>query len=65
MDSQGSETESVGIEVRGHASPRDMPSMIVREAGQMGAKPSMRTCHRVGTGTMKTDEAWVVGWEMR
>jgi hypothetical protein len=50
---------------RGHASPRLTPSICVREAGQMGASPSMSTCQSVGMGTTGTEEAWVVGWEIR
>lgn len=63
--SHGSEVEVVGMEESGQASPRETPSITVREAGQIGARPSIRTCQRVGIGTMRTDEAWVVGWEMR
>lgn len=49
----------------GQASPREVPSITVREAGQMAARPSIRTDQRVGRGTMGTDEARVRGWEMR
>jgi hypothetical protein len=62
MVSQGWE---VGMEERGQASPRGVPSIAVREEGQIGARPSMRTDLRVGRMTMGTEEAWVVGWEMR
>jgi len=50
---------------RGQASPREVPSRLVREGGQIGARPSMRTDQRVGSGTMGTEEAWVVGCESR
>jgi hypothetical protein len=50
---------------RGQASPREVLSKAVREAGQIGARPSIRTDQRVGRGTMGTEEAWVVGWEIR
>ena len=56
---------SRGMEERGQASPRLTPSTIVREAGQMGPRSSMSTCHRVGRGTIGTEEIWVVGWEIR
>ena len=45
----------------GQASPRELPSMTVREAGQMAARPSMRIDQRVGRGTIGTDEARVLG----
>ena len=51
--------------VRGQASPRDVLSMLVREEGQMGARPSIRTDQRVGRGTMGIEEARVLGWERR
>ena len=57
--------EGTGSVDSGQASPRLVPSMTVREAGQMAARPSMRTDQRVGSGTMGTDEASVRGWEMR
>ncbi len=50
---------------QGHASPTETPLIWVLEAGQIGAKPSMRTSHRVGRGTMGTDAAFVVGCDRR
>jgi hypothetical protein len=55
----------VSRRVRGQASPRLVPSMAVREAGQMGPRPSIRTLQRVGRGTIGTEEAEVVWWEIR
>ena len=55
----------VSRRARGQASPRLVPSMAVREVGQIGPRPSIRTFHRVGSGTMGTEEAEVVGWEIR
>lgn len=49
----------------GQASPREVESREVREAGQMGARPSIRTDQRMGRGTMGIEEARVLGWEMR
>lgn len=46
-----------GMMEQGQASPMGMPSMIVRVAGQMGARPSIRTFQKVGRGTMGTEEA--------
>lgn len=45
----------------GQASPREVLSRTVREAGQTGARPSMRTDQRVGRGTIGTDDACVEG----
>jgi hypothetical protein len=61
MVSQGWEAAVTGMVVRGQASPREVPSITVREAGQMAARPSIRTDQRVGRGTMGTDEARVRG----
>jgi hypothetical protein len=55
----------LGIVDNGQASPRETPSSCVRDGGHMGARPSIRTCHRVGSGTIGTEEACVVGWEMK
>src|SRR4051794_27053784 len=52
-----------GMELHGQASPRDTPLMAVRDAGQMGARPLIRTFQRTGMGTMITLEACVDGWE--
>jgi hypothetical protein len=62
MVSQGGEE---GMVDKGQASPRGVPSIAVREEGQMGARPSMRTCQRVGRMTIGMEEAWVVGCWMR
>lgn len=51
-----------GMTEQGHASPREMPLMAVRDGGQMGAKPDMSTFHRVGKGTIGIDDACVDGW---
>jgi hypothetical protein len=51
--------------VRGQASPSEMSSMVVRVAGQIGARPSIRTDQRVGRGMMGIEEARVFGWERR
>lgn len=63
--SQGCVVGRTGRVERGQASPREVPSRAVREGGQIGARPSMRTDQRVGRITMGTEEAWVVGWERR
>lgn len=39
--------------------------MVVREGGQIGARPSIRTDQRMGRGTMGIEEARVLGWERR
>jgi hypothetical protein len=52
-----------GIELHGQASPRETPLMAVRDGGQIGARPFMRTFQRTGMGTMMTLEAWVEGCE--
>jgi hypothetical protein len=52
-----------GMELHGQASPRDTPFMAVRDGGQMGARPFMRTFQRTGRGTMITLDACVDGWE--
>ncbi len=65
MVSQGCVFGKTGIVERGQASPREVPSRVVRDWGQIGARPSMSTDHRVGRGTIGTEEAWVVGCESR
>jgi hypothetical protein len=47
--------------LRGQASPSGTPSMLVRVAGQIGARPSIRTDHRVGRGMMGMEDARVLG----
>jgi hypothetical protein len=54
-----------GMEEHGHASPRDTSSMAVRLAGQIGARPVIRTFHRTGKMTIGIEDAWVVGCERR
>ena len=54
-----------GIEEHGQASPSDTPSMAVRLAGQIGARPVIRTFHRTGRITMGIEDACVVGCERR
>lgn len=56
---------SCGMLEQGHASPRETPLMAVRDEGQMGAKPDIKTFHRTGRMTMGLDVAWVVGWSRR
>jgi hypothetical protein len=51
--------------VRGQASPSDVLSMLVREAGQIGPRPSIKTDQRMGRGTMGMEDARVLGWERR
>lgn len=50
---------------RGQASPRDIESTCVREDGQIGAKPSTKTDHSVGSRMTGTDVACVVGCEIK
>ena len=59
MFSQGLAGGAGGIAVQGQASPMDMPSTWVRVVGQMGDKPSIKTVHKVGKGTIGTDDACV------
>ena len=54
-----------GMVERGHASPKDVLSRTVREAGQTGARPSIKTDQRVGRRTIGIEEARVVGWDIR
>lgn len=41
----------------GHASPREVESITVREEGQTGARPFMRRFQSVGRGTIGTEAA--------
>lgn len=61
MPSQGWLVADIGSVERGHASPREVLSSTVREAGQTGAKPSMRSVQKVGSGTIGIEDAWVEG----
>ena len=54
-----------GIVEQGQASPRGSPAMLVLVAGQILDKPSISTDHSVGSGTIGTDDACVVGCEIR
>lgn len=65
MPSQGLAGGDWGKAEHLHASPRDTPSICVREGGQIPEKPSMRTDHKVGTETIGTDDARVEGCERR
>lgn len=67
MDSQGRELELVvaGMVVRGQASPRGVLSIWVRVEGQTGARPSIRTVQRAGSGTMGLPRWTVRGWARR
>lgn len=65
MFSQGWAWGGEGIEEQGHASPNETPSICVLEAGQILARPSVRTLHRVGIVMVGTEEVWVVGWASR
>jgi hypothetical protein len=65
MVSQGWVVASEGRVESGQASPREVLSRVVREGGQIGLRPSMRTDQRVGSGTIGIEEARVVGWEIR
>ena len=51
--------------MQGQASPSETPSILVREKGQIGERPCMRTVQRVGTVMTGTEAAWVDGWERR
>ena len=63
--SHGWEVGRTGRVESGHASPSEVLSRVVREGGQIGARPSMRTDQRIGRGTMGIEEARVRGWEIR
>lgn len=56
---------SDGMVDSGQASPSDVPSIVVRAAGQIGPSPSIKTDQSVGRRTTGTEEACVVGWEIR
>jgi hypothetical protein len=53
--------DACGIDLHGQASPRDTPLMVVRDAGQIGASPLMRTFQSTGMGTISMLEACVDG----
>ena len=53
------------MEEHGQASPRETPSIWVRDEGQILARPLMRTVHRVGTVMTGTEAACVVECERR
>lgn len=59
------EAVGCGIEEHGQASPREIPLMAVREGGQIGAKPVIKTSQRVGRRTIGIEEACVEGWDKR
>jgi hypothetical protein len=65
MDSHGWAGGEAGREEHGQASPRGVPLIDVRVAGQMGERPSIKTDQRVGSGTMGMEAACVVGWARR
>jgi hypothetical protein len=46
-----------GIDAHGQASPIEMPSILVREGGQIGPSPSISVFQRVGRTTIGTDAA--------
>ncbi len=52
-----------GIELQGQASPRETPLMAVRDGGQIGARPLIKTFQSTGMGTIMTLEACVAGCE--
>lgn len=57
MFSQASAGGDAGSDEQGQASPRRVPLIWVRVAGQIGESPSMRTDQRVGRGIMGIDAA--------
>jgi len=67
IDSQGAAVGRRDCErmVEGQASPREVLSIVVREGGQIGARPSIRTDQRIGSGTMGIEEAKVRGCDRR
>ena len=65
MFSQASAGGDAGRDEHGHASPRGVPFICVRVAGQMGESPSIRTDQSVGSGTIGIDTACVVGCASR
>ena len=54
-----------GMDEQGQASPSETPLIVVRDSGQMAARPFMSTFHRTGRTTMGDDDACVVGWARR
>lgn len=52
-----------GIELHGQASPSETPLIAVRDGGQIGAKPSIKTFQSTVRGTMITLDACVDGCE--
>lgn len=65
MFSHGWAGGEAGREEQGQASPRGVPLICVRVAGQMGESPSIRTDQRAGSGTMGIEAACVVGCARR
>ena len=63
--SHGSIGGEEGIEEHGQASPREIPTICVRESGQIEDRPSITTDHRVGMVMIGTELARVDGWERR
>lgn len=61
MVSQGALVGEVGMDESGQASPSAVPSIAVREEGQIGASPSISTPHRVGRRMIGTEDACDVG----
>lgn len=57
--------DGCGIELHGQASPRGTPLIAVRDAGQIGARPSISTFQSVGMGTISALDACVDGCERR
>ena len=54
-----------GIDEQGQASPNGTSLIAVRELGQIGVKPVMRSSQRTGTRTIGVEDAWVVGCDRR
>jgi hypothetical protein len=54
-----------GRDWQGQASPRGMSLIVVREGGQIDIKPSIRTFHRTGSGTIGIEVACVEGCESK
>lgn len=65
MVSQGWAGGEGTMDLQGQASPSGVAPMQVREEGQMPARPSIRTFHRVGRATMGTEEASVEGCDSK
>lgn len=62
MDSH--EFDPAGRASQDQASPSGTPLIAVR-VGQMEERPSIRRFHRIGRGTMRTDDAWVAGCDSK